>query len=684
MVDDQEETKRIPAEAGAHPSVLTNAPFAFPREQEYLLHAERVHQQEDISLDELRKEFGNLISEYRTLVTQTAKLTRISDSAQKRLLRSQEARIKAEKKYRSIYEQMYEGLFQLNEAGEFVEANPAMAHLLGYEDSSAMLSDLKGRSASIYCQPGRLETLMTVAQEMGMVANEVSQVKTQDGNLLWVSQNIRAIQGEGDDSANLHFEGSMVDVTTKLLAEDALKRAKSAAEEANRSKDQFIANMSHELRTPLNGIMGYAQLLLADDDLETDKESGLRIIQSSAEHLLGLINELLDLAKVQANKIELYATDFDMQLFLETVVGQFADRAAMKGLQLNTDIDPHLPANVNGDEQKLRQVIFNLLANAIKFTDKGDVTLSIKCREGDRIQFAVQDSGIGISKEDQPKLFVPFEQVGDKSRYSQGTGLGLAISYSLVELMGGMLEVSSDKGQGSCFYFEVPLPAAQGVAKQITVSGIPDGYHGETRSVLIVDDDGTNRKVLRALLERASFSADIAEDAEQAIAKAQARPYDCYCLDITMPGTDGFELVAALRKLHGDSPVYLAVTANATTESIERVLNSGFDAFILKPFRVEDLFRTIADTLQLEWKYNKVQADVDKINLPNEMVLPEKEHLEALLALAKKGQVRKLKAEADSLLDADKQYHTFASKMLTMLSAYQTKALRDFLEDSLS
>lgn len=306
-----------------------------------------------------------------------------------------------------------------------------------------------------------------------------------------------------------------------------LKQAKETADSANRAKSEFLANMSHELRTPLNGILGYTQILQRSAKLDRKDQRSINVIHQCATHLLTLINDVLDLSKIEARKMELDPQDFSLSTFLQSVVEMCSIRAEQRGIEFQYEFDQNLPKRVHADEKRLRQVLINLLGNAIKFTDRGHVALSVEvcatpAQAAHRLRFEVQDTGTGMSPEQLQKIFLPFEQVGTVEKRSEGTGLGLTISQTIVELMGGSIQVESQVNQGSRFWFEVDLATAIDElieAPQFQVNSII-GVIGSRRKILVVDDREENRSVLRSLLEPIGFEVFEAETGKRGLGRS--------------------------------------------------------------------------------------------------------------------------------------------------------------------
>jgi PAS domain S-box-containing protein len=384
---------------------------------------------------------------------------------------------------------------------------------------------------------------------------------------------------------------------------EELTEARDAAEAANRSKSTFLANMSHELRTPLNAVIGFSQLMEKDPQLEPAQRRNVEIINSSGHHLLTLINDILELSKIESGKMEVCAEEVDLPELLEGVVGMMSLRAEQGGLALKLELPDALPPVVL-DPLMLRQVLLNLLSNAIKFTPAGSVTLRVDCQAAgdDRLAltFAVADTGIGIRAEDQARIFHSFEQVGGARQ--GGTGLGLTISQQYVRMMGGELAVDSAADHGSTFSFVVSVAGGQAdgaKAARGRVTGIEPADHG--RHILVVDDIPEARLLIRSLLEPLGFRVSEAASAAAAEALIASAPPDLVLLDWFLPDDNGLALIARLHDRPGiRRPTLVMLTANATRESRQQALAGGADDFVSKPFEDDELFRMLARHLALQ------------------------------------------------------------------------------------
>ena len=394
-------------------------------------------------------------------------------------------------------------------------------------------------------------------------------------------------------------------------ANNDLRAAMERAEVANRAKSAFLASMSHELRTPLNAILGYTQILKRDKGLTPPQQSGISTIHQGGQHLLALINDVLDLSRVEAGKMDFHPKPVVLADLLSVVADIMRVRAEQKQLHFELELVAGLPLAISVDETRLRQVLLNLLGNAVKFTDRGSVRLRVmplpapSDGQADmaQLRFEVRDDGIGIAADHVEAIFRPFEQVGDASRRAGGTGLGLAISGQLVRLMGGELKVDSTVGQGSRFWFDVPVPVAAAPAAASNNDGhSATGYLGPRKTILVVDDVATNRALLRDLLGALDFRMLEADTGVTALRQMQARLPDLVLLDMVMPDMDGIETTRRLRAdaRTANTPV-LIISASSTPEEEERSRQVGANGFFGKPFDERELLREIGAQLNLTW-----------------------------------------------------------------------------------
>ena len=422
---------------------------------------------------------------------------------------------------------------------------------------------------------------------------------------------IAALQERGDElqSHRDRLEELVRDRTTEL------QEAKERAEVASQAKSDFLARMSHELRTPLNAILGYAQILKMDRGLTDRQLSCLNTIHGSGEHLLVLIVDILDLARIEAGKIDLRPAPVEVRAMAAMLDDIIRVKAAEKQLTFLVDCSDDLPPVLTVDEKRLRQVLLNLLSNAVKFTQHGVVRLGMHVQACDeearrvRVRFEVQDSGIGIRPEDQARVFDPFEQAGDARSRAAGTGLGLAISRQLVRLMGGELHLESEAGVGSTFSFELTLPYAEQAQSAAPAPAIISGYEGPSRSVLVVDDVPANRAMLVELLRALGFETREAEHGAEALALVQAAAPDLILMDLAMPVMDGLEATRRIRQLEGGQALpIIALSANASIQHRDEALASGASLFMSKPFENAALLARIGECLSLAWIRVEVSA----------------------------------------------------------------------------
>ncbi|MEG4807169.1 PAS domain S-box protein [Microcoleus sp. F8-D3] len=529
----------------------------------------------------------------------------------------------AEEKYRNIYENALNGIFQTAIDGKYISANPALANIYGYDSPADLIAAQPNFHNQLYVKPNRRDEFAARMKEYGILSNFESEIYRKDGSIIWISENCRAVC---DEAGNLlYYEGFIKDITDNKQAEIKMQQAKEAAEAANKAKSTFLANMSHELRSPLNAVIGFAQLMIRSKTLSPENQEDVAIILRSGEHLLALINQVLDLSKIEAGRTTIYEKNFDLYKLLDDLEDMFALKAEEKGLQLVFDRGAEVPHYICTDEVKLRQVLINLLNNAIKFTSQGGVSVQIKGkRRGvdqnsrDRLpdryslHFEVQDTGAGIAADEIHQLFEAFVQTKTGKDSQEGTGLGLAISRQFVQLMGGDITVSSEIGKGAVFQFDIQVnlvEASDIESKKTQRRVVALEPNQPSYRLLIVDDKPLNRQLLVKLLSPLGFELREANNGKEAVDIFMEWEPHLIWMDMRMPVMDGYEATKQIKTTTGgQATAIVALTASVLEEERAVILSAGCDDFMRKPFREEDIFVAMGKHLGVRYIYENPTA----------------------------------------------------------------------------
>ena len=542
----------------------------------------------------------------------------------------------AETKYRSIFENAVEGIFQTSPDGHHLSANPALARIYGYDSCEQMLAELTDIS-QLYVNPNRRAEFVAAMGDRHEVSRFESQVYRADGSRIWISENARSIYDEGGKI--LYYEGAVSDITDRKLAEAAMQLALEAAESANRAKSTFLANMSHELRTPLNAIIGYSEILQeeAEESGDNASVSDLEKIRTAGKHLLSLIDDILDISKIEAGRMDLYLETFNIPALIESAVATARPLLEKNG---NT-VEVHCPENLetmHADMTKVRQVLLNLLSNAAKFTHNGKIAIGVERIKNEQLRMKnqeessqilisnseflsvrVADTGIGMTLEQLQRVFLPFTQAdASTTRKYGGTGLGLAISQRFCQMMGGSIEAMSTLGVGTTFTVLLPSEIKQPeIENTVRDSSSPDVTTG-VGTVLVVDDDPISRDLIERALARQGLRIELAANGEQALSLAKQLRPDAITLDVIMPGMDGWAVLSALKADPDLAEIPVILLSFVGNKSLGFAL--GASDYLTKPVDGKRLATLLN-------KYRRDRDNVDSNSLTCQILIVEDDDL---------------------------------------------------------
>jgi PAS domain S-box-containing protein len=538
------------------------------------------------------------------------------------------------------------GLAQVSTSGRVIQINQEFCKIIGYSQKEVLSQEFTFQKITL---PGDLDSSMLNIQKLmrGESDNYACEKRyvRKDGGIVWVNLSVylqRHISG-----APLYLIGAALDITERKQAEAELKEyhdhleqlvtertsalllAKEAAETANIAKSTFIATMSHELRTPLNAILGFSELMTHDSGTTAAQKDTLAIINRSGAHLLSMINDVLDISKIEAGRLELNLQACDLIKLLQEIGEMISVRALSSQLNFKLEISAATPQYVKTDSGKLRQILINLLGNAVKFTKQGEVSLRATAQSTSLntviLTFEVTDSGMGIPADKQKDLFKPFVQLTQENSDAKGTGLGLAISKSLVELMDGKISVTSTVGAGSSFKIELPILIAQTVdiSPKESLPPVKSLAAGQPAwRLLVVDDNFENRLLLSTLLTKVGFQVREAKDGQEAVHLFEQWQPHLIWMDLRMPVMDGYQATIKIRQLPGGEKVkIIALTASVFKEEHANIMATGCDAVLHKPFHALEIFASLKKHLGVAFVYQDVA--VASVSSPTQEITAE-------------------------------------------------------------
>ena len=586
--------------------------------------------------------------------------------------------------FRNTFEQAALGIAHISLEGKFMIVNSGLCQMLGYEKEA-----LEQLTFQAITHPDDAQLDEETRQQLlkGEIDSRTWEKRYfhRDSSIVWINLTASVIRDNLGEPE--YFIYVIEDISERKQTEIALLESQKQLKQANQAKDRFIAHMSHELRTPLNSILGFSHILKKDSRLIPEQLKSVDLINQSGQHLLTLINDILDLSKLNANKLELQPRDLNLANFIHNIATIFSIRAQEKGLDFQTQISDELPVAVSVDETKLRQILLNLLSNALKFTFTGKVTLSVNCfsptlkSDFKTVRFAVEDTGIGIPQDEYDNIFQPFGQIDSNSHDLEGTGLGLPICQSILNLMDSKLHLGSKVGRGSHFWFDLDL-------KEVWSHTFPIPTNPEENivrtlakpcKVLVVDDNQDNRSLLLEYLQALGFTVKEARDGREGIKIAEEFQPDVILADLMMPVMNGQEMIEAIRRdnLLKDTVI---VVISANTSSIIDSSDINCDGFLAKPVDLELLEEILEEHLQLDWQAERQRLEVSNERELTNLLYPVEEKLLELLELVNYGNMDAILKQINLLEKEDLELTSFSQKVRQLATSCQQEKLKHFLE----